>query len=126
MHNKAIQISVFGRYDCSKCETTKNKLSHFLSKWGLAQSLSIIYHYITTVDGLAEGVYYQVNEIPTTLILDLNKIKDDGRVTKKEVILVRGFGEEVGVERTWQGEIPEVEELKEGLEKALDTQISST
>ncbi len=51
------QILVFGKQDCAKCETTKKKIGHFLTKWGIDSKVGIVFHDIETVDGRAEGAF---------------------------------------------------------------------
>ena len=78
-----MKIKVFGKKDCAKCETTKNKLNHFIEKNNYQDSATLEFYDMDTVDGFAEGAYHDVLKIPTTLI------------EKKEEVLAR-----------WEGEVP--------------------
>jgi thioredoxin-like negative regulator of GroEL len=63
-----LKIQVFGKPNCAKCKTTKHKLEHFLSHWELDHSVQLVFHDMETVDGRAEGAFYDVNQIPLTII----------------------------------------------------------
>ncbi|NQT95961.1 MAG: thioredoxin family protein [Candidatus Omnitrophica bacterium] len=83
-----MRIRVFGKKDCAKCETTKNKFNHFLQKNNHLDSVNLEFHDMDTVDGFAEGAYNDVLKIPTTII------------ENQERILAR-----------WEGEVPKTEEF---------------
>lgn len=63
-----MKVKIFGKKGCVKCETTKNKFSHFLTKNNRLDSVALEFHDMDTVDGLAEGAYYDVSKVPTTVI----------------------------------------------------------
>ena len=63
-----MKIKIFGKSDCAKCETTKNKVRHFIGKWDAQEKVDIMFHDMETIDGMAEGAYHDVLEIPTTII----------------------------------------------------------
>ena len=84
-----MQVKIFGKKDCAKCRTTKNKIEFFISKWNLKERLKILFLDLDTVEGLAEGALNDVLRIPTTIL------ERDGNV------LVR-----------WDGEVPNSDEFK--------------
>jgi len=84
-----MKIKVFGKKDCAKCETTKNKIKHFITKNNYQDSAALEFYDMDTVDGVAEGAYNDVLKIPTTLI------------ERKEEVLAR-----------WEGEVPNSAEFK--------------
>jgi len=84
-----MKIKVFGKKDCAKCETTKNKLNHFIEKNNYQDSATLEFYDMDTVDGVAEGAYNDVLKIPTTLI------------QKQDETLAR-----------WEGEVPNSAEFK--------------
>jgi len=84
-----MQVKIFGKKDCAKCRTTKNKIEFFISKWNLKEKLKILFLDLDTVEGLAEGALNDVLRIPTTIL------ERDGNV------LVR-----------WDGEVPNSDEFK--------------
>ncbi|HUT33896.1 MAG TPA: thioredoxin family protein [Planctomycetota bacterium] len=85
-----MEIRVFGKQNCGKCESTKHKVQHFIEKLGLLEAVSMTFFDMDTVDGMAEGAFCDVFDVPTTII------KDNGRD------LVR-----------WDGVVPDSLELKQ-------------
>ena len=63
-----MQVEVFGKQDCAKCESTKHKLEHFINKLGVAERVEFRFHDMDTVDGLTEGAFRDVFDIPTTIV----------------------------------------------------------
>ena len=63
-----MQIDVFGRQDCAKCDTTKHKVEHFMTKLGVADRVEFRFYDMETVDGRTEGAYRDVFDVPTTII----------------------------------------------------------
>ena len=84
-----MKIKVFGKKDCAKCETTKNKFNHFISKNNYSDKVDLEFHDMDTVDGMAEGAFCDVLKIPTTVIE-----KEDATIAR------------------WEGEVPNSEEFK--------------
>lgn len=69
MSEGSVKVSVFGKQNCAKCSTTKRKLSHFLSKWQFDHAVNMIFYDLDTVDGRAEGMFYDVYDaVPVTII----------------------------------------------------------
>jgi hypothetical protein len=85
-----MEIRVFGKQNCGKCESTKHKVSHFIEKLGLATTVSMTFFDMETDDGMAEGAFCDVFEVPTTII------KDGGRDVVR-----------------WDGVVPDSLELKQ-------------
>jgi DNA replication protein DnaC len=83
-----MKIKVFGKQNCAKCETTKNKINHYLKKNNGADKAALEFYDLDTVDGMAEGAYNDVLKIPTTIIE-----KDNLALAK------------------WEGEVPKTEEF---------------
>jgi len=90
-------IYLFGKKECAKCRTTKNKLSHFLSQWQFDRPVSMVFHDLETVDGRAEGAFYDVNQIPATIV------ETDGRQVAR-----------------WDGEIPNSQAVRLILQAGAD------
>ncbi|NLO92018.1 MAG: hypothetical protein GX410_08545 [Elusimicrobia bacterium] len=61
-------IKIFGKKSCSACTAVKEKFNFFLDKWGNKDQVSMEYHDLDTLDGLAEGAYCQALEFPTTIL----------------------------------------------------------
>ena len=61
------RISIFGKTECAKCKTTKHKLSHLVAG-ELDHKVELVFHDMETLDGRAEGAFYDVNKIPATVV----------------------------------------------------------
>lgn len=83
-----MKIKVFGKQNCAKCETTKNKINHYLKKNKDSADTLLEFHDLDTIDGMTEGAYHDVLRVPTTII------------EKDENILMR-----------WDGEVPKTEDF---------------
>lgn len=62
------QIYVFGKTDCSVCKDTREKLMYFKEKNKFEAPIK--YYDMDTVEGLTEGAYREVSDIPTVIILE--------------------------------------------------------
>lgn len=82
-----MEIKIFGRENCPKCQAVKEKLQ--LLK-GIAGNLTLTYYDMDTIDGLTEATYYGVGGIPTTIIVDYKGIET----------------------ARWCGEVPQLEDIK--------------
>ncbi|MFH1775973.1 MAG: hypothetical protein ABH952_00190 [Candidatus Omnitrophota bacterium] len=87
-----MRVKIFGKHGCAKCITTKNKLTFFLNKWKVRDKVGLEFHDLDTVEGMAEGAYHDVLNIPTTIF------------SKEENTIAR-----------WDGEVPKSEEFKKHL-----------
>lgn len=64
-----MQVKVFGKPGCEFCKTTMKKFETFTKRWGIPQDeVALTFFDMETVDGLAEGAFYSVSKIPTTII----------------------------------------------------------
>ena len=79
---ESTSIKVFGKPNCAKCKTTKNKLEFFLPKWNVSNQVKMYFYDMDTVEGLAEGAFYDVGNIPTTLV------EKDGKEIKRWELVV--------------------------------------
>jgi len=79
---RAMEIHVFGKQNCGKCLSTKHKVQHFIEKLGLDATVSMKFIDMDTVEGMAEGAFCDVFEIPTTIIQDQGRdiVRWDGVV----------------------------------------------
>ncbi|MBM4030848.1 MAG: hypothetical protein FJ291_03585 [Planctomycetes bacterium] len=84
-----MEIRIFGKQNCGKCLSTKHKVQHFIEKLGLSASVNMVFFDMDTVDGMAEGAFCDVFEVPTTII------KDAGRDVFR-----------------WEGIVPDGQDLK--------------
>lgn len=63
-----MRILFFVRDGCKACKTAKEKVSFFLSKWGVADTLETATINVSTVDGLTEAAMMEVGDIPTIIL----------------------------------------------------------
>ena len=85
-----MEVKVFGKPGCEYCKTTVKKFETFFGRWNIDQSVvKLGFFDMETVDGLAEGAFYSVTKIPSTVI------------EKEGTILAR-----------WDGKVPLSEEFK--------------
>ena len=85
-----MEVKVFGKPGCEYCKTTVKKFETFFGRWNIDQSkVSLNFFDMESVDGLAEGAFYSVSKIPSTVI------------EKEGAILAR-----------WDGKVPLSEEFK--------------
>ncbi len=67
------KIYVFGKPSCAVCKDTHKKIQYFKNKKKF--NAEILYYDVETVDGLVEGAYNEVSDIPTVIIFkDRNEI----------------------------------------------------
>jgi thiol-disulfide isomerase/thioredoxin len=64
----ALAVKVFGKPGCKFCKTTVEKFETFLGRWDAKGKVNLSFHDMETVDGLAEGAFYGVTKIPSTVI----------------------------------------------------------
>jgi thioredoxin-like negative regulator of GroEL len=69
-------IKIFGKAGCQVCKQAVEKIDYFLNKWDYKGQVPIQYFDMETVDGLAEGAFYEVYEIPTVVLLKANQELD--------------------------------------------------
>jgi len=81
-----MQVKVFGKENCEYCKTTMKKFETFSRRWNIGNVISLAFIDMDTVDGLAEGAFYSVTKIPTTVIEKENNIlaRWDGKVPLSE------------------------------------------
>ncbi len=87
-----MEIDIFGKSDCVKCETAKDTFTTFLSDRKLKDKISLRYYDMESVDGMAEGAFNDVMDIPTIII------------TKQKNRIAR-----------WDGNVPETGEIEAAL-----------
>ena len=58
-----IKIKIFGKKDCSACESTKEKFAFFLDKWSLSNEIKMIFYDLDTLEGLTEDQIAMYQEL---------------------------------------------------------------
>jgi len=91
-----MMVVIFGKDDCRLCKAAQKKVAFFLNQWSLTEKVPLKFYDISTIDGMAEGAFYDVLEIPTTIIFNNGKS------------LVR-----------WEGTLPPSSELGAHLQNSL-------
>ena len=86
-------IEIYGKQDCKLCQSAKRKVAHFLRRWALQDQVEVVFQDMETVDGAAEGDFFDVFDIPS-------------------VLLKRGRDEVVA---RWDGQAPPSDELRRRL-----------
>jgi hypothetical protein len=65
-----IRVSIFGKKECDACKAAMEKVTYFSRKWGKTEETTIDFIDVETPDGLAEGAYQGVYDIPTVILED--------------------------------------------------------
>jgi len=83
-----MQIEVFGKDDCIKCDEAKSVLNKLLEEKSLKDKVQFRYFDMESIDGMAEGAFNDVLKIPTILINDQDKnlARWDGNVPQASEI----------------------------------------
>lgn len=87
-----MEVKVFGKPGCEFCKTTVKKFETFFSRWQIdpTQVKLTFFDMETSVDGMAEGAFYEVRKIPATVI------EKNGEILRR-----------------WDGQVPLSEEFKD-------------
>ena len=90
-----IEVKIFGKEGCKKCESLKFRLDKHIGEKNL-QGIKIIYHDIMTADGLAEAAFYDIDafeRIPAIMIFKKGQevYKEETDYTDKGIIEVKNF-----------------------------------
>ena len=63
-----MKFEVFGRQNCAKCTSAKQKLNHLLHKAEAGASAAVAFIDLDTVEGMAEGAFNDVAGVPTVIL----------------------------------------------------------
>ncbi len=89
-----MEVKIFGKPGCEYCKTTIKKFETFFDRWSIDKNIiPLLFFDMEQVDGLAEGAFYSVSKIPSTII------EKDGRILAR-----------------WDGQVPLSEEFKKYFE----------
>jgi hypothetical protein len=61
-----VKFKIFGKKSCEVCHNVYQKMEYFRNHW--LQNGAIDYYDMETIDGLAEGAYNDVYDIPTVVL----------------------------------------------------------
>jgi len=62
-----VRVSIFGKNECDACKAAVEKIEYFTKKWE-RDDVAVEYIDMDTPDGLAEGAYRDVYDIPTVIL----------------------------------------------------------
>jgi hypothetical protein len=83
-----MEIIIFGKLNCGKCAGTKERVTILIEKMGLSSTVPVRFINVETVDGRAEGAFYDVYDaVPVTIIQDEGgdiAFRRDGEMPKSE------------------------------------------
>ena len=88
-----MDVIIFGKTGCARCKSTKNKVTHLLARWGVSGNVNMDFVDLDTIDGLAEGSFHDVFDVPVTIV------KREGTQVAR-----------------WDGIVPDSQELRGSLE----------
>ncbi len=91
-----MEIHVYGKKDCQLCKSAKRKTEVLLKKWNKDGLYPVKLIDLETVDGAADGDYFDVFDIPSVFVME----------------------DEWTVARRWDGQAPPSGELHSALESA--------
>ena len=86
-------IEIYGKQDCALCASAKRKVAHLLNKWQMKGAVEVVFRDMETIEGAAQGDFFDVFEVPTVLL------KQDG-----DFVVAR-----------WDGKAPPSDELQQRL-----------
>ena len=62
------RILIFGKQKCGACKKAKHRVGHYVNKWGLDGQVPVVFMDMDSLDGLTEGAFRDVWDIPTTIV----------------------------------------------------------
>ena len=65
------KVLIFGKPTCPVCKDAHKKVKYFKKKKHF--NADILYYDMETIDGLTEGAYNEVSDIPTVIIVENKK-----------------------------------------------------
>jgi thiol-disulfide isomerase/thioredoxin len=81
-------IEVYGKKECGLCDSAKKKINRLLHKWEMNEEVELVFRDMETVEGAAEGDFYDVFDIPTVLVKDGDDVVarwDDHRFSSQDL-----------------------------------------
>lgn len=67
-----MEIKLFGKEMCHGCKVVKDEILSLIKR--VDSKVKFNYYDLDTVDGLAEGSFYEVQDVPTILLLNNNRV----------------------------------------------------
>jgi thioredoxin-like negative regulator of GroEL len=69
---RTMEFEVYGKAQCAKCASTKDKLAHLIQRAEMAGQVGLSFVNVDTVQGMADGAFHDVHEVPTTILRSEN------------------------------------------------------
>lgn len=64
-----MQVKIFGRTGCPRCETAREKLDRFVAERRIQNRVEVAFYDIDTPQGLAEGLWHEIgSDTPVVVI----------------------------------------------------------
>lgn len=63
-----MKFEVYGKSGCPRCQSTQDKLALLIGKANVEDQVLVAYHDMESVEGMAEGAFNEVTDIPTTIL----------------------------------------------------------
>jgi len=67
-----MEFEVYGKAQCAKCASTKDKLAHLIQRAEMVGQVGLSFVNVDTVQGMADGAFHDVHEVPTTILRSEN------------------------------------------------------
>ena len=63
-----MQVQIFGKKDCGRCMVAKSRIEYIIKKTSTEDKVHLSFLDVETPEGLAESMFLDVADIPTTVI----------------------------------------------------------
>ena len=63
-----MKFEVYGKQNCAKCKSAKEKLQHLVRKADVEASVAMAFVDMDSIEGMAEGAFNDVSDIPTVIL----------------------------------------------------------
>ncbi len=63
-----MKVLIFGKDTCKVCHKLHHKFEFYLERWNMLKTAQLIFHNMNELNGLTEGAYYEIPDIPTVVI----------------------------------------------------------
>jgi len=86
-----LRVNIFGLQNCGDCLRMKGRVENALRRFGLSRHVQVVFWDQNTVDGRAEGAWYDVDDtLPVVVIEKDNRhiARWEGRAPKSEELLL--------------------------------------
>jgi hypothetical protein len=64
----AMEVQIFGKKECGRCSVAKSRIQYIIKKMSVENKVSFCFLDVETPEGLAESMFFDVADIPTTIV----------------------------------------------------------